>query len=174
MRKIACIILIAVFLFIAIGTFFIPIADTEEWTENYNLYKELKDYKNISELEEHLNSKRIKHERKNDNIYIYLKDDNKYADVIFDTIETECKIQTSKYDINFQKLDERKNVKVYKKGGVEYISRIEDGVKYEYSDGKYYITWLKALWIRWGVIILSLANAVFWAWLIFTPRKKEG
>jgi len=156
-----------------VGAFFIPVANMEEWTDSYNLYKELKDYKKISELEEHLDSKHIKYEKEDSNIYIYLNENNKYADVSFVTIDTECKIETEKYDVNFQKLDARENVKIYQKDGKEYISHTDDGIKYTYSAGRYYVTWVRVFWLRIMLIIIGFIATMFWLWLGFCPKHKK-
>lgn len=168
MPKTTSIILFVFMIFIVVIMLFIPVSNMEDWTASYNLYKEVKDYKKISELEEYLNTNNIKYKKNEDNISLYLKDDNNYADQVFITIETECKVKPDTYDINFEKLDE-----VYQKSGKEYITLINDGIRYTYSEGKYYITWIRNLWIKRVCIVLGIVIAIFWLYLGFRPKKKE-
>lgn len=168
MPKTTSIILFVFMILIVVIMLFIPVSNMEDCTDSYNLYKEVKDYRKISELEEYLNTNNIKYKKNEDNILLYLKDGNNYADQVFITIETECKVKPGTYDINFEKLDE-----VYQKSGKEYITLINDGIKYTYLEGKYYITWINSLWLKRIGIVSGIVLAIFWLYLGFKPKKKE-
>jgi len=155
--------------------FYSPAMHTDDMTELYSTYNEIKDYTEISELEKYLNENNIRYEMSVGDIYVYPSSyrENK---IQFITLGNACEIIPAEYAINFQKIDKKENVEITHKNGNEYIYHIKDGKKYVCYEGKYYTTIAHSLFYKFVRVIVTIIVAladILLIYIAFFYKEKE-